>query len=253
MFVLEEIESGLSLFLNYALSSLGIIALIILWKAIYKSNDFFGITENEMISYYLGVLIIGKIMKSGADDYFKEKVESGDISNDFVKPVNYVMVLFTRTIAKILIYFLGMTVIAFMLSLTLKLPLSMDYLHIIFGIPIILFAFLLGFSITTIIGSLYFYFPNLRYFAFLARDIIIGLLAGVMFNLELLTGNIYKIFNILPFKYIINFPVLVLTGDISLKQILSGFLTQIIWTILSLIFCILFFKQGYKKYSSYGG
>jgi len=206
-----------------------------------------------MIRYYLAVLIIGKVIKSGSDDYFKEKIESGDITTDFVKPINYILLLFTRTVAKIFIYFVGLSFITITVALLLHINPILSLDHVLYSIVPLLFAFLLGFFVTTKIGSLHFYFPDLSYFSFLARDLVIGLLAGITFNLELVTGFFYKIIVLLPFRYIVNFPVIILTSDIPPDAVVQGLLIQAVWLVICTIGSILFFKAGLKRYCAYGG
>jgi ABC-2 type transport system permease protein len=254
MFLEEELQSPLGLFLNLILSSIGIFALILLWKAIYASeHEIFGITQDEMIRYYLAVLIIGKVIKSGSDDYFKEKIESGDITSDFVKPVNYILLLFSRTVAKIILYFVGLSCITLFVSLILHISPIISVQNTLYSVIPLILAFLIGFFITTMIGSLHFFFPELRYFSFLARDLVIGLLAGITFNLELVTGILYKIIVVLPFRYIVNFPVIILTSDIASPEIINGVVIQFFWVIMCTIGALLFFKSGLKHYTAYGG
>jgi ABC-2 type transport system permease protein len=254
MFIQEELQSISGLFLNLFLSSIGIIALIALWKSIYQTEkEIFGITYEEMIRYYLGVLIIGKLIKSGSDDYFKEKIESGDIITDLTKPINYLLLLLARTIAKIIVYVSGLVIISIVVAFVINISPVRDLYTLLIAILPIVSAFFLGFFITTTMSSLYFYLPELRYFSFLARDLIMGILAGVIFNIELLKGIAYEIFNFLPFKYIINFPVLILSSSISKEGISIGIINQTFWTFIFGALCIYTFNKGLKKYNTFGG
>lgn len=254
MFLEEELQSPVGLLLNLVLSSIGIFALILLWQALYRTEqEIFGITYEEMVRYYLAVLIIGQVIKSGSDDYFKEKIESGDITTDFTKPIHYLSLLFARTIAKILVYFAGLSLITMAVALVLHIQPVESFDKILYSAFPLILAFLLGFFITTMIGTLHFYFPDLRYFSFLARDLVIGVLAGITFNLELVTGFLHTLIVMLPFRYIVNFPVIALTTDISSDSLMQGILIQMFWLGACAIGAILFFNSGLKRYTAFGG
>jgi len=254
MFIQEEIQSPINVFLNLFLSSIGIIVIMILWKAVFETHAaIYGITYEEMIRYYLAVLIVGKLIKSGSDDFFKEKVESGDISSDLIKPINYILYLLTRTIAKILVYFSGLLIITITLALIINVAPVSNLVNLIYSLLPIILAFALGFFVTISVSSFHFFYPEIQFFSFLVRDMCIGILAGVFFNLELLTGTVYKIFNILPFKYIINFPAVILSSDIKMRNIVDGILLQLIWVMIMGLSSIYLFKSGLRKYNTYGG
>lgn len=254
MFVQEEISSGFGLVFNFLFASFGTVGLIYLWKSIYSTRGIvFGISQTEMIRYYLGVLIVGRLIKSGADDFFKEKISSGDITVDLIKPISYILVLMIRSIAKIIIYIFGLTIVAFFISKVMNITIIPDLNNFFLSIPTIFLAFLMGFFVIITFSSLYFFFPSLEHFSFLARDLVLGLLSGMMFNLELLTGSIYKVFNFLPFKYIINFPVIILTTEIDNSALIEGISLQLIWTTVLAAIAFYTFNAGRKRYSTYGG
>jgi len=253
-FLMEELSNKLALIINLFLSSIGVIALIILWKAIYNTNSIIvGIDENEMIRYFLVVLLIAKVIKIGADDFVKDEIESGSIGTNLVKPLNYINFLFVRSCAKMTVYFSGMSLIILIISLIINLNPFIGIMN--FGLFLILsvLAFLLGFEVTVIMSSLYFYFPDLRYFAFVARDLIIGFLSGMTFNIELLSGILYTIFVFLPFKYLTNFPAVVASSVIDFKFFVTGFIVEIVWIILLFVLMKLLFSKGLKIYNFYGG
>lgn len=254
LFVQEELLNRSNLIINLLLSTLSISALLLLWDNLYQEKLYIGgISRNEMLRYYLGVLIIGKLIKPGADDYFKDLISSGKLSYKMIKPFGIIKLLFSRTVAKVTVSVSGLILASLVLSEVFQLGVVVSFSQLLLSIPSIILAFLLGFFVITTIGALHFYFEDLTYFTFLARDVLLGVFAGVMFNLELLSTTLKKIFSLMPFKYIVNFPVSAFTSDMTKSELTNGTVIQLFWTIICACICLFIVNKGFKKYSHYGG
>jgi ABC-2 type transport system permease protein len=58
---------------------------------------------------------------------------------------------------------------------------------------------------------------------------------------------------VLPFWYMVGFPVEALTGRLSSAQLWSGFAVQAGWLALALLLSRLVWVQGTKRYTAVGG
>lgn len=84
-------------------------------------------------------------------------------------------------------------------------------------------------------------------------EVILEFCAGAYFPIDLLPPAIQKVLGLLPFPYLIYYPVSIYLERLSLAQIVSCLITQVIWiTVLS--FMVRFaWKMGLKRYAAEGG
>jgi ABC-2 type transport system permease protein len=57
----------------------------------------------------------------------------------------------------------------------------------------------------------------------------------------------------LPFRYMVGFPVEILTGQVDAPNLLLGFGVQIFWTLVSVGLAQLVWTNGLRRYSAVGG
>jgi ABC-2 type transport system permease protein len=85
------------------------------------------------------------------------------------------------------------------------------------------------------------------------QDALIFLLAGVVAPVALLPGPLQTLARVLPFYYMVGFPVEVLTGQISSSEAATGFVIQAAWLIVAVLIYRLVWRSGLKRYSAIGG
>jgi ABC-2 type transport system permease protein len=78
-------------------------------------------------------------------------------------------------------------------------------------------------------------------------------LAGQIAPLSLFPGWIQTIANILPFRWMLGFPVQLFLGQLTPIQALEGLAAQVAWVIFSLVLLRLVWRAGVKAYSAVGG
>ena len=85
-------------------------------------------------------------------------------------------------------------------------------------------------------------------------NLLAGVALGLMDNLyTLLPGLLQKAATALPFRYMIGFPVEVLTGQLSTAEIWTGFAFQAGWLAVALVLFAILWRAGVKRYSAVGG
>ena len=58
---------------------------------------------------------------------------------------------------------------------------------------------------------------------------------------------------VLPFYYMVGFPVEVLTGHLNIADLLSGFAIQAAWTIIAIFLYRRLWRAGLRRYAAVGG
>lgn len=79
------------------------------------------------------------------------------------------------------------------------------------------------------------------------------LLAGQVAPTVLLPDAMRRMACVLPFRYMLGFPVEVLTGQLDAAGLWSGFAYQAAWLAVALALYTVLWRTGVKRYSAVGG
>jgi ABC-2 type transport system permease protein len=79
------------------------------------------------------------------------------------------------------------------------------------------------------------------------------MLGGRLIPLFLFPPLVRSLSNLLPFRYIISFPLEILSGQVSSLEIQQGFLLQVSITTILFGFTAILWHRGIIKYSAIGG
>jgi ABC-2 type transport system permease protein len=85
------------------------------------------------------------------------------------------------------------------------------------------------------------------------NDTLVFLLAGQAAPTALLPGFLRQAAEVLPFRYMLGFPVEVLSGKLDPSEILLGFIYQIVWITAVLLLHNVVWKKGVRHYTAVGG
>jgi ABC-2 type transport system permease protein len=85
------------------------------------------------------------------------------------------------------------------------------------------------------------------------QDALVFLLAGVVAPVPLLPAGLQAVSVFLPFRYMVGFPVEILTGQLSGSDLLLGFAVQAAWLAVALLLVHLVWRLGLRRYSAVGG
>jgi ABC-2 type transport system permease protein len=85
------------------------------------------------------------------------------------------------------------------------------------------------------------------------QDALVFLLAGQVAPVALLPGLLQDAATWLPFRYMVGFPVELLTGQLSPAAIRSGFTIQLAWLAVALALSDTLWRRGLHRYAAIGG
>jgi ABC-2 type transport system permease protein len=85
------------------------------------------------------------------------------------------------------------------------------------------------------------------------QDALIFLLAGQVAPVALLPGVLQSAAKILPFRYMVAFPVEALTGQLDLMGLISGLAIQALWLGAAYGLYRVMWHFGLRRYSAVGG
>lgn len=234
---------------------LQLLTVYFLWSILIPTNSsFLGYSHSEILTYLLGTTIVASIVFSTRTHEIGDNINSGDLSTFLLKPINYFLYWFARDFADKgfnLFFCLGELVILYAL---LRPPLFVqtDFLLIILFSMSIFFAVVLNFFIGSLLGLIGFWSPEVwapRFIFF----ILLTFFAGALFPLDIFPKGIYQIFQLLPFSYLLYFPLKIYLGQLAFAQILNGFIVTGVWIILFYSFTRSVWLKGLRMYTALGG
>lgn len=225
-----------------------------LWNAIYlRTGQVFGYQMSQMLTYILLTIFINSVVFSTQTARVAEEINLGLLSRYLIHPISYFKYTLSRDIADKIINtffsFFEFLVLFILLKPPVVIQTNMFYI-LLFLITVVL-AGILYFEINILLSSIAFwsYETWAPRFIFL---ILVSFLAGNYFPLDIVPSGIYKILALLPFTYLVFFPLKIYLGQFNSSFLLSGFVILSVWVV-SLFFLMKYvWRKGLKVYTAEG-
>lgn len=233
---------------------LQLLTLYFFWLAIMPQKGMFlGYTQELMLTYILGTSLIQSLVLSSRSSAVGDEINSGNLSNLLLRPINYFLYWFAKDIAdkavNISLSIVELTILFFLLQPPLFIQTNFFYVTFCFIAAIL--AVILYFFFNFLLGLIGFWSPEVwapRFIFF----ILLGFFAGGLFPLDILPKPIFTIFQILPFPYLLYFPLKIYLGQLKMGEIYTGLGISLIWVILMYGALRFVWARGLKIYTAYG-
>jgi ABC-2 type transport system permease protein len=231
---------------------------LVLWRAVFSQSLrplVYGFSFQQMVSYTLLCNVIPKITRASFEYEMAEDVKMGGIGRFLVAPISY----------------FGYRLFAFLGANAVNLTLAL--IVIVIASQVVTFdhdsawvhsghllAFTGALGVALILNFLFFFLIGLASFwtveawgVFEAARILVLILSGGIFPLEIFGSFWRNAFLWLPFPYAVYFPIQVITGRLPTNAILHGLLVQVIWTLLLGVAAIHIWNRGARRLVTVGG
>lgn len=253
----EYFAFRLNLFFEVVGGIIQMLAVIALWFAIFQQNktSIGGYTLQEMITYLLGAgLLASFLLFSAQGDEINDDISYGNVSNFLVKPISIPFYWLVKDFCrKFLTLFLGIIEFAIIFLFFRNFLVGpASFLNLVLSFIAVIIAILLHFLIFYIFSIWAFWIEQTWGERFVIR-VIMEIAMGGLIPLTLFPGIWKTILNILPFKFMIFFPMQIYLGKISLSSIGKEFIIALVWLVILGLLSFYVFRRGIKKYSATGG
>lgn len=233
---------------------LHLLTIYFLWLSVFPQNAIIGgYDQKMMLTYILGTSLVGALVFATRTLEVGDNINNGDLSNFLIKPINYLIYFFFKDLGdkamNVGFSIIELTVIFVLLKPPFFLQTSPYYL-VVFFIAIVI-SLTMYFLLSFLIGLIGFWSPETwgpRFIFFT----LLTFLSGDLFPLDIMPQPLFSIAKILPFTYMLYFPIKIYLGNIDNQQILEGFLISIIWLIVIYMFTMFVWKKGLKLYTALG-
>jgi ABC-2 type transport system permease protein len=208
-------------------------------------------TTRDFAAYFLVMMLVNHVTYTWIMYEYEYRVREGTLSFALLRPVHPIHADIADNVSSKLITLPFMLLIALVLALVFRPTISFVPWALIAFVPAILLAFLLRYLIewtlaltafwTTRVGAV-----NQTYF------VAMLFLSGQMAPLSLFPLPVRIAATILPFRWMVSFPVELFLGQLAPLQALEGILVQAAWIVIAFVFLRSVWRAGVRIYSAVG-
>jgi ABC-2 type transport system permease protein len=226
---------------------------LIVWSIVSKSNggsvgDY---TANQFASYFILLMLVNQVTYTWIMYEFEYRIREGILSFSLLRPLHPIHADIADNISSKLITTPFMIVVAAGLTAIFHPAISPQPWAIALLFPALVLAFAVRFLLewtlalsafwTTRVGA-----ANQTYF------IVMLFLSGQFAPLSLLPFPIQIVADILPFRWLIAFPIELISGRLTPSEALIGLGAQLAWLFISYILFRIMWRAGLRIYSAVG-
>ena len=225
---------------------------LLVWSTAAGSGEIGGLNRGEFVAYYLILILVNQLTYAQVNWTVGDEIRYGGMNRILLRPLKPIFDALSTEVAGKVVYMIFVIPVTAILALILHPELHLTFSHAVVFVPALIFAWALRFFWGYWLALLAFW--STRADALLAlQDSLVFLLAGQVAPVVLLPGLLQQMAILLPFRYMLGFPVEVITGQLDIPAILVGFGMQIGWLAIALIMFVFMWRAGLNRYSAVGG
>ena len=230
-----------------------ITGLCFVWIASSKITG--SIDQGYLVTYYILVLMVGRLMADITPEEGVRQILNGRFSNLLLKPTSHINCYIGNNLGSNL-FRLMISVPAFLLGMFLAIRLEiwvMDFNpYLIFlSLLAVVMGFLINFFLGNIFSLLAFYNKNMEGMRIFYYNIA-ALLSGEYIPIIILPFVGQFVLSILPFRYTLSFPIEILIGRITNYDIYTGFIIGGVWLVVLYFIYRILYSIAIKRYAAEG-
>jgi ABC-2 type transport system permease protein len=225
---------------------------LFVWSTAAGAGAVGGLTRGEFVAYYLILILVNQLTYSQTNWTVGDTIRYGGMNQLLLRPLSPFFDTLSSEVAGKVVYMLFVVPITAVLALVLRPELHLTLRQGLAFVPALVLAWALRFAWGYALALLAFWAT--RADALLAvQDSLVFLLAGQVAPVALLPGVLQQAAIVLPFRYMVGFPVEVLTGQLDPTALLIGFAYQGGWLLVATTLLMVLWRAGVKQYEAVGG
>ena len=224
-----------------------------IWKSIYGGENIFGnINYEQIITYIILARILYQMMAWGQNLSISKVIRNGDITMELIRPLSFQFFQYILKIGQFIKDILVIIIPGIIIGMFIGLKAPVSSLNMMLFVLSVFGAITIIFMVDFIVACVTFYTVSswgLQVF----KQAMFAFFSGSLIPITLMPDVLQKIVNVLPFKSMVYFPISIYIGTIDYKEILNGFIIQIVWIISLFIISKIFYNISLRKVTIAGG
>lgn len=225
---------------------------LFVWSTAAGSQSIAGLSRGEFVAYYLVLVLVNQLTYAQTNWTVGDLIREGSMSRLLLYPMSPTYNTLASEIAGKVVMMSFVIPVTFILALLLRPELQLTPDRVLLFLPALAFAWLLRFFWGCALALLAFWATRADSLLAL-QDALIFLLGGQVAPLLLLQGAVKTAATILPFRYMLSFPVELLTGQLTPAAAAQGFSYQLGWLLFTLLLYTQIWRRGLRRYAAVGG
>jgi ABC-2 type transport system permease protein len=226
---------------------------LVVWSVVAESaggsaGDY---TAPQFAGYFIVLMLVENVSYTWVMYEYDYRIREGLLSPALLRPVHPIHCDIADNISSKAITLPFMLGVAVVLALVFRPELSMQPWALLLALPALALAFLLRFLLEWSLAQAAFWTTrvsaiNQSYF------VLILFLSGQIAPLSLFPPVLQTVANIMPFRWMLGFPVELILGRLTPAQALMGLGAQAIWVGLAFVLMRIIWRAGIRLYSAVG-
>ena len=228
------------------------LVMLAVWFSMSEGGPIAGYTQSDFVSYYLLLALVQQMTSVWVIYELDYGIRHGDLSIKLLHPLNPLHEYLSTNLAdKLLRPFAlaPLAIIAWLIFPTIHYDVT-PLTVIMFGIAMT-GAWFIRFIAQYIFGLLAFWVSD----SMTLNDIWFGLsemLGGMIAPLALFPPNVTAVANWLPFRFMLSFPVEVVSGRLTRADMAMGVAAMTFWAALGIVIYRWVWRRGIRQFSAFG-
>ena len=228
------------------------LAALFVWSAAAAGGPVGGLERGEFVAYYLILVLVNQLTYAQSNWTLGDVIREGLLNFWLLKPIPSVWHILASEVAGKTVTLVFVIPAAGLLALVLRPELHTTWPHALLSLGAVLLAWALRFLWGCWLAQLAFW--SSRADSLLAlQDALVFLFSGVVAPVALLPGALQTLARLLPFHYMVGFPVEILVRRPAASELMAGFTLQLGWLALALALSLILWRLGMRRYSAVGG
>ncbi|MGM5487796.1 MAG: ABC transporter permease [Nanobdellota archaeon] len=232
------------------ITPLRFLVLITIWSALFQMNaidSIKGFSLSMLISYFMITNFVSIFTYDEIHQFLEREIRYGNFIVHMLKPANVVWLQLMRKIAM-----RGFAVIVEIVPvLVIFLVFFREHLvggSYLFFVVSCAMAFIISYLVFLLIGSLAFWFVNIRSFAWLVQ-FGVQLASGMLVPIDLFPPLAQSILSVLPFQHIAYTPTMIYLGRAEVWHALG---MQAMWVLILAVIAGVVWQRAIRRFSGVG-
>ena len=226
---------------------------LIVWSSATQASggQIGGYSRADFAAYFLVLMLVNHLTYTWIMYEYDYRVREGSLSASLLRPVHPIHSDIADNLSSKLVSTPGLVLVAFVLALIFRPQVHPVPWALCAAIPALLLAFVVRFLLEWTLALVAFWTTrvnaiNQMYF------VVLLFLSGQLAPLTLFPRPLQVAASILPFRWLISFPVELILGNLTPTQALTGFAAQLAWLGISMVLVRAVWRQGVRQYSAVG-
>ena len=225
---------------------------LIVWSTVSNTSGSVGdYTARQFAAYFIVLMLVNHVTYTWIMYEYEYRVREGMLSVALLKPVHPIHSDIADNVSSKLITLPIMLLIAVALAAIFHPSAAPALWAIVAFVPALVLAFFVRFLVEWALAQAAFWTTrvsaiNQTYF------VLVLFLSGQIAPLTLFPAPIQVVAAILPFRWMLGFPVELLLGQLTPVEALTGLAAQVIWSVLGLSLVRIVWRAGVRIYSAVG-